>query len=321
MNISLQHFRLIETISKEGTLTKSALTLHLTQSALSHQLKELERILGTEIFSRQGKMMHLTENGTRFLQSAEKILAEIKSLQEDLSNFKSGKTGKINISTQSYTAYHWLPEIIKNYQRESPDTNIHILSEASKRPLEFLLHGELDVAIVRSQMTNTKITYVPVYLDQLMVVMSKSNPLARKQVFEIADFEDTELIMPVYDASYQDTPLIEHMIQVEHIKLKNLHRIHYTDVTVDMAEANLGIGIMPDWIVKPYLKNRDIVAIPVSTTIAKRPWYAATCKDTPAINNFVKCLKAYFDKEQPVNDKNVLPAGQKKAGRFIFETK
>lgn len=299
MNISLNHFRLIETISKEGTLTKSALTLHLTQSALSHQLKELERIMGSAMFIRKGKMMHLTENGTRFLQSAEKILAEIKLLEEDLSNFKSGKTGKINISTQSYTAYHWLPDIIKNFSCVSPDTNIHILSEASKRPLEYLLRGDLDVAIVRTQMTNAKITYVPVILDRLMVVMSKQHPLAGKKIFEIIDFEDTELIMPSYDASYQDTPLIEHMIQVEHIRLKNHHRVHYTDTTIDMTEANLGIGIMPDWIVKPYLKNRDIVAIPVSLTIDRRMWYAATIKDTPAIKNFVDCLQAYFATDMP----------------------
>ncbi|RKR81484.1 LysR family transcriptional regulator for metE and metH [Mucilaginibacter gracilis] len=294
MNISLHHFRLIETISKEGTLTKSALTLHLTQSALSHQLKELERIMGTEMFTRQGKMMQLTENGTRFLQSAEKILAEIKSLEEDISNFKSGKTGKLNISTQSYTAYHWLPGIIKSFNCVSPDTNIHILSEASKRPLEYLLRGDLDVAIVRTQMTNAKITYVPVILDRLMVVMCKDNELAKKSVFEIADFGNTELIMPSYDASYQDTPLIEHMIQAHHIKLKNHHRIHYTDTTINMVEANLGIGIMPDWIVKPYLRNHNIVAIPVTPDIDRRTWYAATIKDSPAIQNFVSCLKEYF---------------------------
>jgi LysR family transcriptional regulator for metE and metH len=300
MNISLHHFRLIETISKEGTLTKSALTLHLTQSALSHQLKELEQGLGMQMFIRQGKMMELTENGTRFLQSAEKILAEIKLLEEDLNNFKSGKTGKINISTQSYTAYHWLPGIVKSFNCISPDTNIHILSEASKRPLEYLLRGDLDVAIVRTQMTNAKITYVPVILDRLMVVMSINNPKANKQLFEIADFEDTELIMPSYDASYQDTPLIEHMIQVEHIKLKSHHRIHYTETTIDMVEANLGIGIMPDWIVKPYLRNHDIVAIPISKTIDRRTWYAATIKDTPAIQNFVSCLKEYFGNYEPV---------------------
>lgn len=324
MNISLHHFRLIETISKEGTLTKSALTLHLTQSALSHQLKELERILGTEIFSRKGKMLHLTDNGTRFLQSAEKILAEIRSLEEDISNFKSGKVGKINISTQSYTAYHWLPSIIKRFNCISPDTNIHIISEASKRPLEYLLRGDVDVAIVRSQMSNTKITYQPILEDRLMVVMSTKDRLAGKKVFEIADFEDTELIMPAYDASYQDTPLIEHMIQVQHVKLKNLHRIHYTDTTIGMAEANLGIGIMPDWIVKPYLKNHDIVAIPVTDVIDKRTWYAATLNNTPAIQNFVNCLKDHFSgtlTPPAVVEPETLPPNVEKRGPFLWEIK
>ena len=59
MNIALHHFRLIDTISKDGTLTKAANTLHLTQSALSHQLKELEKELDVEIFSRQGKRLEI----------------------------------------------------------------------------------------------------------------------------------------------------------------------------------------------------------------------------------------------------------------------
>src|ERR1700748_328426 len=165
MNIALHHFKLVDTISKEGTLTKSALALHLTQSALSHQLKELEREMDTEIFQRMGKRMQLTDNGTRFLQSAEKILAEIRALQEDISNSKNGKTGKVNICTQGYTAYHWLPSIIKSYRELSPDIYIYIVAEASKRPLEYLLRGALDVAIVRTQMTNPKISYEPVLQD------------------------------------------------------------------------------------------------------------------------------------------------------------
>jgi len=294
MNIALHHFKLVDTISKEGTLTKSALALHLTQSALSHQLRELEREMDTEIFQRMGKRMQLTDNGTRFLQSAEKILAEIRALQEDISNSKNGKTGRLNICTQCYTAYHWLPEIVKNYRELSPDINLHIASEASKRPLEYLLRGELDVAIVRTQMANTKIHYEPVFEDQLMVVMSKNHPLAGKKIFEISDFHDAEVIMPAYDASYQDTPLIEHMIQQQHIRIKNLQRIHYTDAAIEMIDANLGIGVIADWLLKPYLESKNIVAIPFSSVIARRTWYAATTKQTCAIQNFIRCIKEHF---------------------------
>lgn len=294
MNIALHHFRLVDTISKEGTLTKAALALHLTQSALSHQLKELEREMDTEIFERMGKRMQLSDNGTRFLQSAEKILAEIRSLEEDIINSKNGKIGKLNISTQCYTAYHWLPGIIKNYKNSSPDININIVSEASKRPLEYLLRGDLDVAIVRTQMANMRINYDPVFDDQLMVIVSKNSTLAKKKIFEISDFQDTELIMPAYDAAYQDTPLIENLIQLHHVRPKNLTRIHYTDATIEMVSADLGIGVMADWIVNPYLEIKNIVAIPINTQTARRTWYAATCKQTPAIHNFLCCLKQHF---------------------------
>ena len=86
MNIALHHFKLVDTISKEGTLTKAAETLHLTQSALSPQLKELERELDVEIFNRKGKRLHVSEQGYRFLRSSEKILAELRSLEEDINN-------------------------------------------------------------------------------------------------------------------------------------------------------------------------------------------------------------------------------------------
>ncbi|MDB4921349.1 LysR family transcriptional regulator [Mucilaginibacter sp.] len=294
MNIALHHFRLIDTISKDGTLTKAAGTLRLTQSALSHQLKELERELDVEIFSRQGKRLHLTEQGYRFLRSSEKILAEIKSLEEDINNYKNGRTGNLSISMQCYTAYHWLPGIIKYYKKQWPDINIQIMSDATRRPLEFLMNGDLDIGIIRTQMVNTRIRYEPIFEDRLVAVICKDHPLAQKDVIEISDFQDQELILPLYDPSYQDTPVIESLIQSQHVKPKTLHRIHYTDATIEMVNADLGMTVMADWIVEPYLQGRNIVTKPLHHSIAKRAWFAATCKQTPAIQNFLECLKMYF---------------------------
>src|SRR6202012_4085070 len=269
MNIALHHFRLVDTISKEGTLTKAAHTLHLTQSALSHQLKELEKELAVEIFSRQGKRLHLTEQGYRFLRTSEKILAEIKALEEDINNYKNGKTGKLSISMQCYTAYHWLPGIIKYYKKQWPDINIQILSDATRRPLEYLMNGDLDIGIIRTQMVNTKIRYEPIFEDQLVAVMCADHPLAKKPVMEIADFHGEELIFPLYDPSYQDTPVSESLIQAQKVKPKNLHRIHYTDASIEMVSAGLGITVMADWIVEPYLKDHNIITKPLHHSVAK----------------------------------------------------
>jgi len=321
MNIALHHFRLIDTISKEGTLTKAAATLHLTQSALSHQLKELERELGIDVFNRNGKKLHLSEQGYRFLRSAEKILAELKTLEEDINNYKHGKTGKLSISMQCYTAYHWLPGIIKYYKSRWPDINIQILSDATRRPLEYLMNGDLDIGIIRTQMVNTKIRYEPIFQDTLCAIICKDHPLAKKDIIDITDFQGEELILPLYDPSYQDTPMIESLIQAQQVKPKTLHRIHYTDATIEMVNANLGISVMADWIVEPYLKNKNIVAKPMHHSVAKRSWFAATCKQTPAIQNFLECLKMYFAGEdmsvpQEIAVKPILPEPVKRQVNF-----
>ncbi|PTQ94932.1 LysR family transcriptional regulator [Mucilaginibacter yixingensis] len=305
MNIALHHFRLVDTIYKEGTLTKAAESLHLTQSALSHQLKELESELGVEVFHRQGRRLHLSEQGDRFLQSAKKILAEIKSMEEDINNFKNGQTGKLNISMQCYTAYHWLPGIIKEYKSRWPDINIHIVSDATRRPLEYLLRGELDMGIVRTQMVNTRIQYEKIFEDQLQVIMHADHPLAAKRVIEIADFQDQELILASYDPSYQDTPVVEALIQAQQVKPRNLHRVHYTDATIEMVNAGLGITVMADWIVKPYLQGRNLVTRALPAIIAKRAWYAATMQQTPAIVNFLACLKHYFAENEMLQEEEL----------------
>lgn len=304
MNIALHHFRLVDTIHREGTLTKAAESLHLTQSALSHQLKELESEMGVEVFHRQGKRLHLSEQGDRFLQTAKMILAEIRSLEEDISNFKNGRSGKLNISMQCYTAYHWLPGIIKEYKSRWPDINIHILSDATRRPLEYLLRGELDIGIVRTQMVNTRIQYEKIFEDSLVVVMSADHPLAEKEVIEIPDFQDQELILALYDPSYQDTPVFEALIQSQQVKPKNLHRIHYTDATIEMVNAGLGITVMADWIVRPYMQGRNLVTRALPAILAKRAWYAATLQQTPAIQNFLQCLKNYFDQDERMINTN-----------------
>jgi LysR family transcriptional regulator for metE and metH len=303
MNIALHHFRLVDTISKEGTLTKAAATLHLTQSALSHQLKELEKELDIEVFHREGKKLHLSEIGYRFLRSSEKIIAEIRGMEEDINNYKNGKTGKLNISMQCYTAYHWLPGVIKDFKSQWPDININIVSDATRRPLDYLMRGDLDLGIVRTQMVNTKINYEPIFEDRLNAILPMDHPLAQKEVINICDFQDQDLILALYDPTYQDTPLIETLIHEQHIKPKTLNRIHYTDATIEMVNAGLGISVMADWIVKPYLKNRNVVAKPLHHSVAKRTWYAATCKDTPVIQNFLSCLKMYFAENEMCMEK------------------
>jgi len=294
MNIPLQHFKLVDTIVREGTLTKAASTLNLTQSALSHQLKELEKELGIPVFYRKSKKLQLSEEGSRFLTSARKILDEIQSLESSMHRYKQGETGTIRISTQCYTAYHWLPRIIKYYKRKNPGIDIHVVSGATHHPIEFLLKGELDVAIIRNRIDNPDIHYEPIFEDRLLTIMSQQHRLAEKNKIAITDFENEELFLHYNDPSSGNIPIIENLLRLHHVKPKYIHRIHYTDAIIEMVNANMGITVLADWIVQPYLETKDIIAKPLPQEVGKRTWYAATCEQNLPIRNFLESLKYHF---------------------------
>jgi LysR family transcriptional regulator for metE and metH len=296
MNIAIHHFSLVSTIVQEGTLTKAAEKLHLTQSALSHQLKELEKELDIPVFYRKGKKLHLSGEGARFLKTAQKILSELTLLETDMHHFKNGETGTLKIITQCYTAYHWLPGIIKNYKKISPGIDIHIVSAATYLPLEYLVKGELDLAIIRNKLNNPVIQYEPLFEDQLFAIVSNEHPLARKRCIKITDFEGEELFFAFNDPATGSVPVIENLLKLNQVKPKHIHRIHYTDAIIELVNANLGISVLADWIVQPYLETKNIRAIKLPPEVAKRTWYAATCRQTPAINNFLECLKLHFTK-------------------------
>jgi LysR family transcriptional regulator for metE and metH len=106
LNLEIRHFRLVQAIAEEGTVTAASRRLHLTQSALSHQLKDIEDRLGVPLFLRLGKKMILTPAGGKLLGSARPILDEVQRLEEEVANLARESEGVLRIATECYTAYH-----------------------------------------------------------------------------------------------------------------------------------------------------------------------------------------------------------------------
>src|SRR5262245_50792222 len=112
MDIELKHLRLMQAVAREGTMTRAARQLHLTQPALSHQLADLERGLGAALFRRTSRGMILTPAGARLLTSAEAVLEELAKVRRHFVDDRSHPP-VLRLSTECYTCYHWLPAKIR----------------------------------------------------------------------------------------------------------------------------------------------------------------------------------------------------------------
>src|SRR5688572_20968396 len=109
MDLEIRHLVLVRAVAAAGTLTRAGVSLHLTQSALSHQLQDIEGRLGTALFLRVGKRMVLTAAGEHILASAEGVLSALERTEEAIRQLAGSRSGVLRLTTECYTCYHWLP--------------------------------------------------------------------------------------------------------------------------------------------------------------------------------------------------------------------
>ena len=117
MHIELRHLRTIREVHRCGSLARAADVLHITQSALSHQIKGLEDQAGVELFVRRAKPMRLSAAGQRMLRLAERILPEITALEDEFRALRSGKSGRLHIAIECHACFDWLMPVLNAFRR------------------------------------------------------------------------------------------------------------------------------------------------------------------------------------------------------------
>ena len=127
MDLEIRHLRLVREVSLAGSLTRAGAVLHLTQSALSHQLRDIESRLDTPLFLRVGKRMILTPAGERLLRSAEDVLATIEQTEEAIRRLAGAGRGLLRLTTECYTCYHWLPARLREFHERFPRVEVEIV--------------------------------------------------------------------------------------------------------------------------------------------------------------------------------------------------
>jgi len=290
MILETRHLQLIAAVADEKSVTKAGGRLHLTQSALSHQLRDLEERLGTPLFHRVNKSMLLSQAGERLLLSARRALDELRRAEDDIAQIARGDHGSLTISTECYTCYHWLPATIKDFNRHFPKVELKILLEATHRPISALLEGKLDFAIVSKVVPDKRLVYRPLFQDEVVVIMAPGHPLASRDFIAPKDFVDQTLFSYVPTA---ESTLYNRVLAPAGVKPGRFSQVQLTEATIEMVKAGLGISALARWAVADHLKSGKLVSRPLTRKGFHRQWHAATLKTevTPAyVTKFIDLL-------------------------------
>lgn len=253
--MEIRYLRLVKAIVETGSLVKASDQLHLTQSALSHQLREAESQLGAPIFFRVGKKLVLTPVGDKVLQKAQTILREVADLTREVKEMLGGEVGRLRVSTECYTSYHWLPAMLRRFHAEFPQVEISLNIEATHQPLPKLMSGQLDLAITSDPIAEPALEFIPLFQDELVAVVPAGHAWVGRPYVTALDFVDANLI--IHSLPLETVTVFQQLLTPAGIAPRQLTVLPLTEAAIELVKADMGVAVMAQWALRPYLAVSD----------------------------------------------------------------
>ncbi|PIB35972.1 LysR family transcriptional regulator [Reichenbachiella sp. 5M10] len=269
--MELKHLRLVKTIADEGNIANSSAKLFLTQSALSHQLKEFEERLGFKIFARKRNQWDLTEEGVELYQLANNVLSSIDEKLNQIKNIKHDSGGKIRVSSECYSFYLLFSSFLRDMSLLYPNIEVEFVYDATHQPIPKLLSYDIDLALVTIKSPNQSLSSYEVLQDEVCMLMHKENPLSDKDYIEAADFADLHLLIHSYPLD--TVSVYEHFLKPNNVLPQKISDVPLTEVALEMVNADLGVMCIPQWAIQSFSDQKDLVFRPISMHGLKRSIY------------------------------------------------
>ena len=255
--MEIKYFRLIKTIAEEGSIANSSDKLFLTQSALSHQLKDLEEQLGFKVFHRARNKWVLTEEGKELNKLGCEILNSLEKGFDTIKRIRKGSIGHIKVSTECYSFYQGLPNFIQKMGSLYPEINLELILEATHQPISKLLSNDIDIAIVTSKPENSLLSSIEIFEDEIYAIMHKENTLGDFEFLNVSDFSEAHLI--IHSFPLETVSVYEHFLKPNKIIPSKISAIPLTEVALEMIVANLGVMCMPKWALKSFKLPEELI--------------------------------------------------------------
>jgi LysR family transcriptional regulator, regulator for metE and metH len=290
MDLEIKHLRLVSAIARTGSVTRAGDVLNLSQSALSHQLRDIEDRLGAGLFHRVGKRMVLTPPGEALLRTAQQVLDLVGRTEEEIRHAGKKDAGLLRISTQCQTCYHWLPGLLKEYHLRHPNVDVHVDADATPRPIKSLLEGRIDLAIVSDRVRDRRLVDRPLFEDELLVIMAPTHRLAGRAHVEPEDFAGETLI--IYPPKEEST-VLQRVLAPVGITPKALQQVQLSEAIIELVKAGLGISTMARWAIEPYVRAGTLRTARLTRKGFRRRWSAVMLRDmasTPFARDFIDLI-------------------------------
>jgi LysR family transcriptional regulator for metE and metH len=277
-------------LASEGTTARAAGTLALTQSAVSRALIAVEEKLGVRLFERTPRGLVATAEGARLVEGAAKLLCELRELERSVRERPAAPT-RLRVVCSCYTAYHWLPSVLASLRAVYPDLDVKLAVDRTSDPFEALVRGDVDVALLTTPgAAEGTIEQRELFDDEVVFLVAPSHPLAQKRALAPRDIRAARIVTTEAPRGEVEW-FMKRVFGRARPRLRS-DVLPLSEAVIDLARAGMGVGVLSEWVVRPYLGRGDLIVKRLASGPLRRPWRIAWRKEVrPAARRLMEALE------------------------------
>ena len=290
----LRHLRTLVALRDAGSLVEAAERVSLTQSALSHQLKDLETRLGTPLFMRKSRPLRFTPAGERLLALADEVLPRADAAATELARLANGQSGRLHMAIECHTCFEWLLPAINVFREDWPDVELDIAGSFHLDPLPALARGDLDLVITATDpIQEATLAYEPLFGYEAQLAVGPRHPLAEREWVTPQDLATETLI--AYPVDRSRMAIFTRFLDPAGVVPAQMRSAELTAMMVQLVGAGRGVACLPNWALHEYKERNYVVARSLGEEGVWPDLYAAVRADErqlPFVETFIRVAKA-----------------------------
>lgn len=275
MHLTLRQLQCFSAVAKNLSYTKAAQELHLTQPAVSMQIRQLEQQAGLALTEQFGKQVHLTEAGEEVYRYARSILNQVNEMDDVLDRLKGFSGGRLKIAAIS-SANYFAPKLLGTFQQRFPDVSVSMDVTNQKSVLALVLDNEVDMAIMGQPPKDSQVEAIPFMDNPLVIVAPPDHRLAGRKRIALKELEKEVFLTREPGSGTRGA--MERFFREQKLKLTTGMGMGSLSSIKQGVQAGLGLGLLPRDAVRVELKIGYLVELKVKGLPIHRHWYVVLHK-------------------------------------------
>jgi DNA-binding transcriptional LysR family regulator len=263
MVFTLRQIQYFVAVAEQGSVTRAAQNLSISQSSITEALKELENDLSVVLFERHPRGLSITHSGHQFLRHATKILATVSDARTSFSGQQNVPTGTLNLGVTSLVAGYVLSDLLARYRRACPGVEVSAIEDNGSYVEHLLVGGELDVAVMVISNLRDRMALQAEILETspYRLWLPMGHPLVSADIISVADIAREPLIMLTVDEIEENTgKLLTALGARPHVAF----RTRSVEAVRSLVATGAGVALLPDLVYRPWslegdrIESRDV---------------------------------------------------------------